>query len=121
MILCWVLQIAAALILVQTLFFKFSGAPESVWIFTQLNAEPAGRYAAAILELIAAVLLLVPRTAVAGATVGAAAMLGAIAAHLLRLGISVMGDGGLLLGLAAFVLICCGGIIFLRREYIRAN
>jgi uncharacterized membrane protein YphA (DoxX/SURF4 family) len=120
-IVCWILQVVAALVLAQTLFFKFSGAPESVWIFSQLNAEPAGRYAAAIVELIAAVLLLIPRAAIAGAALGGMAMLGAIAAHLFRLGISVHGDGGLLLGLAVFVLFCCAGVIYLRRAGLRTS
>lgn len=114
-IICWALQISAALVLAQTLYFKFSGAPESMWIFSQLNAEPLGRYAAGVLELIACCLLVVPRTAVVGAGIGIVLMLGAMGSHVLRLGISVMGDGGLLFGLAVYVFAACAGILLLRR------
>jgi len=117
-IVSWILQVSAAVVLAQTLYFKFSGAPESVWIFTQLHAEPAGRYATGILELAACVLLVVPRTIVAGAALACLLMLGALCAHVFRLGIIVMGDGGLLIGLAVFVFAACAGILFLRREEV---
>lgn len=119
-IVSWILQVGAAIVLAQTLYFKFSGAPESVWIFTQLNAEPAGRYAAGILELAACVLLVVPRTIVIGAALASLLMIGAVGAHIFRLGIVVMGDGGLLIGLAGFVFAACAGILFLRREEVSA-
>lgn len=115
----WVLQLSAAFVLAQTLYFKFSGAPESVWIFSQLNAEPLGRYAAGVLELVACLLLVVPRTAVVGAGIGLVLMLGAMGSHVIRLGIQVMGDGGLLFGLAVYVFAACAGILFLRRGELR--
>lgn len=115
----WILQVSAAIVLAQTLYFKFSGAPESVWIFTQLNAEPVGRYATGILELAACVLLVIPRTAIAGAGLGALLMTGAAGAHVFRLGLAVMGDGGLLLGLALFVFCACILVLLLRREELK--
>lgn len=97
---------AAALILLQTLWFKFTAAPESVYIFSQLGAEPAGRIGSGVAELIAAVLLLVPRTAWAGAALALGIMSGAIVSHLTVLGIDVMGDGGTLFVLAFTVAAC---------------
>jgi hypothetical protein len=99
-VLSWICRILAAVILGQTLFFKFTGAEESVWIFTTLGAEPWGRLGSGVMELIAVVLLLIPRTAAYGALVTLGAMSGAILAHLLFLGISVADDGGLLFALA---------------------
>ncbi len=106
----------AALIIGQTLFFKFQGAPEPVYIFTKLGAEPVGRILTAVFESIAVLLLVVPRTAVLGALLSAGLMLGAIAAHLGPLGIEVLGDGGLLFVLALVTLGASGGILLLRFE-----
>jgi hypothetical protein len=114
----WVLQLVAAAILAQTLFFKFTGAPESVWIFSRLGAEPWGRIGTGVLELAAAALLLVPATATLGAGLAAALMVGAIGSHLVRLGVAVQGDGGLLFGLAVTVLACSAGVLALRRTQI---
>jgi uncharacterized membrane protein YphA (DoxX/SURF4 family) len=100
----WILSLLAAAILVQTLFFKFTGAEESKWIFSQLGVEPWGRIAAGVAELVAAGLLLVPRTRVFGALMSVGIMVGAIGSHLTVLGISVQNDGGLLFGLALVVL-----------------
>jgi uncharacterized membrane protein YphA (DoxX/SURF4 family) len=98
-------RIAAAVILLQTLFFKFTGAPESVYIFSTLGVEPWGRIASGVAELIAAVLLLWPRYSWAGAGLAIGIMLGAVVSHLAVLGISIMDDGGLLFGLACAVLL----------------
>lgn len=103
----WTLRIVASVILLQTLFFKFTGAPESIYIFETLGMEPLGRYGSGIAELISAILLLVPRTVALGALGGALVMLGAIGSHLGPLGIEVQDDGGLLFGLACTVLGCC--------------
>jgi hypothetical protein len=116
--LSWLLQLAVAAILLQTLFFKFTGAPESVYIFSTLGAEPWGRIGSGVVELIASVLLLVPRTSVVGALVALGSMAGAIASHLLFLGIEIMGDGGLLFILALVVLISSATIIVVRRSEI---
>ena len=114
----WTLQLLAAAILVQTLFFKFTGAEESVYIFSRLGVEPAGRIGSGVVELIAAVLLLIPATVTAGAALSLGVMSGAIVSHLTVLGIEVMGDGGLLFGLALTVLVSAAVVLFLRRAEI---
>lgn len=94
------LRILAAVILLQTLFYKFSAAPESVYIFSVNGMEPWGRIGVGIAELIAALLLLIPATVVWGALFALALMSGAIASHLFILGIVVLNDGGSLFALA---------------------
>lgn len=116
LIAAWVAQIAAAAIMGQTLFFKFTGAPEPVYIFTTLGAEPWGRYGTAVLELIAVVLLLIPKTAPIGAALGVWLMLGAVGSHLTKLGIVVKDDGGLLFGLGVAALAACAAVLVIRRE-----
>src|SRR6201995_616257 len=74
----WLCRITAAVILLQTLFFKFTGAEESVYIFSKLGVEPYGRYASGIVELIAAVLLLFRCHAWLGALLATGVMAGAI-------------------------------------------
>jgi putative oxidoreductase len=117
-VLSWVLQLAAAGILLQTLFFKFTGAEESVYIFTTLGAEPWGRVGSGIVELVASVLLLVPATASVGAVMALLVMTGAILSHLAVLGIEVKGDGGLLFGLALIVLACSAIVLTIRRAQV---
>ena len=99
----WALRLMAAGILLQTLFFKFTAAPESVYIFTKVGAEPWGRFGSGAIELIAAILILVPRTTWLGALIALGVMAGAILSHLTVLGIDVQGDKGLLFGLAIAV------------------
>jgi hypothetical protein len=111
----WVLQIVVAGILLQTLFFKFTGAAESVYIFTTLGAEPWGRIGSGVAELVAAVLLLVPATAGLGAGLALAIIAGALVSHLALLGIEVQGDGGLLFGLAVAVFAASAAILLIRR------
>lgn len=98
----WVL----AIILLQTLFFKFSGAPESKYIFTTLGLEPVGRIGSGIAELAASILLFIPGWTWAGACMALGILSGAIFFHLTRLGISVHGDGGLLFSLACMAFLC---------------
>ena len=93
-ILYWILRILAAAILLQTLFFKFSGAEESIYIFSTLGVEPWGRIGTGIVELVASILILIPRTTAFGAVLAAGTMSGAIFFHLTRLGIEVRGDHG---------------------------
>lgn len=96
----------AAIILLQTLYFKFTAAPESVYIFSKLGMEPVGRIATGIAELIAALLLLFPATASIGALIAVGLMSGAIFFHLSILGIEVMGDDGLLFIYGLLVMMC---------------
>lgn len=111
----WLLQIVVAIILLQTLFFKFTGAEESVYIFSTLGLEPWGRYASGVAELIAAVLLLVPGYVPYGALLSLGVISGAIMSHLTKLGIEVKGDGGLLFALAVTVFVCSVAILVIRR------
>jgi uncharacterized membrane protein YphA (DoxX/SURF4 family) len=114
----WTLQLVAAVILLQTLFFKFTAAPESVYIFSTLGMEPAGRIGSGIVELIASVLLLVPATVPFGALLALGVMTGAIVSHLTVLGIEVQGDGGLLFGLALVVFVAAAIVLLIRRADI---
>ena len=114
----WICRIAAAVILLQTLYFKFTGAEESVYIFTKVGLEPWGRYASGVAELFAAVLLLFPRTAWLGAVIAAGVMVGAIGSHLTKLGIVVKDDGGLLFALAVLVFIAALMTLFIHRRQI---
>lgn len=110
------LRLVVAAILVQTLYFKFTGAPESVYIFQTLGAEPWGRLGSGVAELIAAVLLLVPRTAGIGAVLSMGIISGALLSHLTLLGIEVQGDGGLLFGLAVAVFVGSAIIAWAHRD-----
>lgn len=111
-------QIAAAAILAQTLFFKFTGAAEAKYIFTTLGVEPWGRIGTGIFELIAVVLLLVPRTAIFGAALTVGLMVGAIGSHLTKLGIVVLDDGGLLFGLGIAALMLSLAILATRHTQV---
>lgn len=106
-VISWLLRIAAALILLQTLFFKFTAAPESVVLFTKLGVEPWGRIGTGVIELIASILLLIPATVFIGAFLGVGLMAGAILSHIAVIGIESQGDGGQLFTLAIIVMICC--------------
>lgn len=106
-IMLWVLRLLAAVIMLQTLFFKFTGAGESVYIFSQLGMEPWGRIGTGVGELIASVLILIPSTTAFGAVLGLGLMSGAIFFHLTKLGIVVKGDGGQLFIYALLVFISC--------------
>jgi len=132
LVLSWACRIVAAVILLQTLFFKFTAAPESVYIFTKLGmfihtyiplasigtVEVSGRIGSGVMELIAAVLLLTPRFVWAGAILAMAATGGAIVSHLAFLGIEVQGDKGLLFFLAIVVLVTSTIALFLHRMQI---
>jgi putative oxidoreductase len=132
LVLSWGCRIVAAIILLQTLFFKFTAAPESVYIFTKLGAfihtylplasigtvQVSGRIGSGIMELVAAVLLLTPRFVWAGAILAMAATGGAIVSHLTFLGIEVQGDKGLLFFLAIAVLATSVIALFLHRMQI---
>ena len=111
----WIFQVVAAVILFQTLFFKFTGAPESKHIFTVLGVEPWGRIGTGMVELVAVGLLLSSRHAVLGALLSLGLMSGAILSHVARLGIVVKDDGGLLFALAVTVFGASAIIVWLRR------
>jgi len=119
-ILDWLLRIVVAVILLQTLFFKFTGAKESVYIFTTLGAEPWGRIGSGVVELIASILILVPRTAVFGAILALGTICGALFAHLTKLGIKLpaVDDHGELFALAMVVFVCSAVVLFLHRSQI---
>lgn len=108
----WIFRIVASGILLQTLFFKFSGAEESIYIFSTLGMEPYGRIGSGIAELIVAVLILIPKATWIGALGGIGLMSGAIASHLFVLGIEVKNDDGLLFSLAVITLLSCLVLLF---------
>jgi len=116
--LSWLLRITAAVILAQTLFFKFTAAPESVYIFDKVGLGAPGRIGSGIAELIAAILLLIPGTVWLGAALALAVMGGAIMSHLTVLGIVVMNDHGLLFGLALTVALCSAILLLIHRRSI---
>jgi hypothetical protein len=114
----WIIKLTAVIILLQTLYFKFSAASESVYIFSALGIEPFGRIGSGIVELIASVLILIPRTTLLGALIGLGTMAAAILSHLLVLGIVVQNDGGTLFMLAVITFLCCAVLVFQNRKGI---
>lgn len=115
LIISWILRILAAIILLQTLYFKFTGAAESIELFTKLRVEPVGRIGIGIIELITGIALLIPRTVFIGAFLGTGIMAGAILSHVFVLGIASKGDGGLLFLLAIVVMICSVCLLFIHK------
>lgn len=112
------LRYLAALILVQSLFFKFSGAPESIYIFETVGLEPVGRIAIGIVELIAAIFLIVPQTIWLGATLALGTISGALFFHFTSLGIEVQQDGGYLFILAVVVFVSSGLTLWWQKSHI---
>jgi len=112
------LRIVPAVILLQTLYFKFSAAPESVYIFETLGLEPYGRIGLGIVELIVSILILIPKTTWLGALMGVAIMCGAIFSHVTKLGIVVQNDGGTLFILALVTFIFCAILVWINRNRI---
>ncbi len=119
-VISWILQIISAVILFQTLFFKFSGAQESVYIFTTLGIEPWGRIGSGVVELIAVVLLLIPSTVTLGALLALGTITVAILSHLTKLGIALpaVNDRGELFALAVVVFVCSLAVLIIRRQQI---
>ena len=113
-----ILRLVAAFIMLQTLYFKFTAHPESVYIFTQVGMEPWGRIGTGVAELVASILLLVPRTIVLGSVLAAGIMIGAIAAHIFILGFDVRGDGGQLVIYAMIVLAASVSLLFLHYQQL---
>ncbi|GGB12602.1 DoxX family protein [Puia dinghuensis] len=114
----WILRGLAAVIMLQTLFFKFTAAPESVYIFSTLGMEPWGRIGIGIGELIASILILIPATTAFGALIGVGLMSGAIFFHLTKLGIVVQDDSGQLFIYAVLVFISCSILAWSRRYQV---
>ena len=117
----WVLRLLAAIILLQTLFFKFTAAEESVYIFTQIGMEPVGRIGIGIMELIAAILILYPKTTPYGALLAVGLMAGAVFFHLTKLGIVVKNDGGQLFVYALIVLVSSAILLVIFRQQLVAT
>ncbi len=117
-IVSWILQVVVAAVLFQTLFFKFTGAEESKYIFSKLGMEPWGRIGSGVVELIACILLMYPRTTTLGAIISLGVISGAIVSHLTKLGIVVKDDGGLLFILALVVFIGSAVVLIIRRGQI---
>lgn len=116
-----VLRIIAAGILLQTLFFKFTAAPESIYIFSQLGVEPWGRLLTGFIELVISILLLIPATSAAGALISLGVMSGALFSHVFVLGIQVQNDGGTLFFLAVTVFLCSLVIVYFNRALLMEN
>jgi putative oxidoreductase len=114
----WTLRGIAAVILLQTLFFKFSGAKESVYIFSTLGLEPWGRIGSGVVELIASILLLLPSTVVFGAILSLGVISGAILSHVVKLGIKLpaVDDHGELFALAVVVFVCSAAVLVMHRH-----
>ncbi len=112
------LRLVVAAILLQTLYFKFTAAPESVYIFQTLGAEPWGRIGSGVAELIVSALLLWPRTVAIGAIGALGVITGAILSHLTILGIEVQGDGGTLFYLALAVFVGSATLAWIHRREI---
>lgn len=117
-ILTWIIKLTAVVILLQTLYFKFTGAEESIYIFQTLGIEPLGRIGSGVIELIASILILIPRTTLPGALLALGTMVGAIFSHLFVLGIEVKNDGGLLFILALITFACSLYLIVINRNQI---
>ena len=114
----WVLRLVAAVIMLQTLYFKFTAAPESVYIFSTLGLEPYGRIGIGVLELIASVLILYPPTTIFGSVLAVGLMSGALLSHITKLGIVVQNDGGLLFAYALLVWLSSFSLLILFRKQL---
>ena len=114
----WIIKLIAVGILLQTLYFKFTASEESVYIFTTLRIEPYGRIGSGIAELIASILILIPRTNLLGALLGLGTMAGSLLSHLVFLGIEVKNDGGTLFILAIITFLCCTVLIYNQKSRI---
>lgn len=116
----WGLRLIVAAILLQTLFFKFTGARESVYIFSKLGMEPWGRIGSGVFELVASLLILFPPTVPFGAAMAMAATGSAILLHLTTLGVALtpVGDRGELFVLAVVVTLCSATVLYLHRDQL---
>jgi hypothetical protein len=118
LIVSWICCLIAAGIMIETLFFKFTGAQESIYIFKKMGTEPWWRWGQGIWELLASICLLIRRYKWAGGILGTGAMLAAILSHMTWLGYSIQGDHGLLFGMAIISFLSCATVMFLHRHEI---
>jgi len=118
-IITWALRLLTALIMLQTLYFKFTGHEQSVRLFTELGMEPWGRIGTGIMELVAACLILYPKTTAYGAGLGAGLMAGAIYFHLTSLGIVFDGDAWLFIYAVTCFACCLFLLIIYRRQVLQ--
>jgi hypothetical protein len=118
LIVSWICCLVAAGIMIETLFFKFTGAPESIYIFKKMGTEPWWRWGQGIWELLASMCLLIRRYKWAGGILGTGAMLAAILSHMTWLGYSIQGDHGLLFGMAVVSFLSCATVMLLHRHEI---
>ena len=117
-LICWILALIAAGIMIETLFFKFTAAPESVFIFKKMGTEPWMRWVQGVWELLASIGLLLPRWRWAGAILTTGAMSAAILSHLTWLGYAVQGDHGLLFCMALVTFTCGVSVMWVYRHHI---
>jgi uncharacterized membrane protein YphA (DoxX/SURF4 family) len=116
----WILRLIPAIILLQTLYFKFTAQPESVQLFTRIGMEPYGRIGTGVLELVAAILILIPRYTGYGAILGLVMMTGALYFHLTKIGIFFGGDA-LLFIYAVVTFVCCALLIFIYKTRLESQ
>jgi len=117
-IVSWICAGIAAAIMVETLFFKFTGAAESKYIFSKMGTEPWMRWVQGVWELLASICLLWPRMKWAGGILTTGAMLAAILSHMTWLGYSIQGDHGLLFGMALVTFTCGFTVMWMYRHHI---
>lgn len=113
-----ILRLVVAIIFLQTLYFKFTAHPDSVYIFSALGLEPYGRIGLGVVELITSILLFIPRTKVIAIFLSLGIISGAIVSHLMVLGVSVKGDGGNLFLLAIVVFVAALALLVLHRKEV---
>ena len=116
----WILRLIPAIILLQTLYFKFTAQPESVQLFTIIGMEPYGRIGTGILELIASILILIPRYTGYGAILGLILMIGALYFHLTKIGIYFNGDP-LLFIYAVITFVFCAVLIYIHKTQLQTR
>jgi uncharacterized membrane protein YphA (DoxX/SURF4 family) len=116
----WILRLVPAIILLQTLYFKFTAQPESVQLFTRIGMEPYGRIGTGVLELVAAILILIPRYTGYGAILGLVMMTGALYFHLTKIGIFFGGDA-LLFIYAVITFVCCALLVFIYKTRLESQ
>lgn len=114
-------RLIASGILGFSAFLKLTAAPATVFIFQKLGMEPSGRFGVAVLEIIALVLILIPKTAWRGAILGCMMMFGAICMHLAMAQVTILGDHGLMFASAIVVFACCISVLVFHKAELEAE